>query len=244
MELTKNALCKPVAYLTPSHTVPHAPRKTKVAKNKSAAKASKLLIRTDKRYIRTRTTSDLLKIAEEQTARIAQIKSLYYSVGIVAEDETKAMSCLLYRFKYCNPYYNLLVHAFVEDNTYQAFFDLCWLLTREAENKSDYKQLYSNMQHELEEQTAVNRRQKQKQAYKKLSIDEMDKELVADDDLHKVEDDMDLLIVLDYIENVCTASQKKALQDYLFKGKTMDNKQKKRIVKKLKTEDFRILLKY
>lgn len=241
MELTKNALCKPGAHLTPSHTVPPAAHKTKVAKTKSA---SKLLIRTDRRYIRTRTVSDLLKIAEEQTARIAQLKSLYYSVGIVAEDETKAMSCLLYRFKYCNPYYNLLVHAFIQDNTYQAFFNLCWLLTREAENKSDFKQLYSNMQRELEEQTAVNRRQKQKQAYKKLSIDEMDKELVADDDLRKVEENMDLLIILEYIENVCTASQKKALQDYLFKGKTMDNKQKKRIVQKLKTEDFRILLKY
>lgn len=241
MELTKNALCKPVVHLTPSHTVPAATRNPKVAKTKSA---SKLLIRTDKRYIRTRTVSDLLKIAEEQTARIAQLKSLYYSVGIVAEDETKAMSCLLYRFKYCNPYYNLLVHAFVADNTYQAYFDLCWLLTREAEDKSDFKTLYYNMQHELEEQTAVNRRQKQKQAYRKLSIDEMDKELVADDDLHKVEDDMDLLIILDYIENVCTASQKKALQDYLFKGKTMDNKQKKRIVQKLRTEDFRTLLKY
>lgn len=241
MELTKNALCKPVAHLTHRHTVPPAPRNPKVAKAKSA---SKLLIRTDKRYIRTRTVSDLLKIAEEQTARIAQLKSLYYSVGIVAEDEIKAMSCLLYRFKYCNPYYNLLVHAFVADNTYQAFFDLCWLLVREAEDKADFKQLYSNMQRELEEQTAVNRRQKQKQAYKKLSIDEMDKELVADDDLHKVEDDMDLLIILEYIENVCTASQKKALQNYLFRGKTMDNKQKKRIVQKLKTEDFRILLKY
>lgn len=244
MEQWKNALCKPVAHLTPRHTVPAATHKTKVAKNKSAAKASKLLVRTDKRYIRTRTVSDLLKIAEEQSLRIAQLKSLYYSVGIIAEDETKAMSCLLYRFKYCNPYYNLLVHAFIEDNTYQAYFDLCWLLTREAEDKSDFKQLYSNMQYELEQQTAVNRRQKQKQAYKKLSIDEMDKELVADDDLRKVEDDMDLLIILDYIENVCTLSQKKALQEYLFKGKTMDNKQKKRIVQKLKTEDFKMLLKY
>ena len=241
MELTKNALCKPVGHLAHRHAVPHAPRKPKVAKTQSA---SKLLIRTDKRYIRTRTVSDLLKIAEEQTARIAQIKSLYYSVGIVAEDEIKAMSCLLYRFKYCNPYYNLLVHAFIVDNTYQAYFDLCWLLTREAKDKTDFKTLYANMQYELEQQTAVNRRQKQKQAYKKLSIDEMGKELIAEDDLHKVEEDMDLLIILDYIENVCTSSQKKALQDYLFKGKTMDNKQKKRIIKKLKTEDFKMLLKY
>lgn len=244
MELMKNALCKPVVHLAHRHTVPKAPRKTKVAKNKNAAKASKLLVRTDKRYIRRRTVSDLLKIAEEQTARIAQIKSLYYSVGIVAEDETKAMSCLLYRFKYCNPYYNLLVHTFIADNTYQAFFDLCWLLTREAKDKSDFKALYSNMQHELEQQTAVNRRQKQKQAYKKLSIDEMDKDLVANDEISKVEENMDLLIILEYIENVCTLSQKKALQDYLFKGKTMDNKQKKRIIKKLKTEDFKMLLKY
>lgn len=241
MELRKNALCKPVVHLAHRYTVPHAPRKPKVAKNKSA---SKLLIRTDKRYIRTRTTSDLLKIAEEQTARISQLKSLYYNVGIIAEDETKAMSCLLYRFKYCNPYYNLLVHAFVADNTYQAFFDLCWLLTREARDKSDFKTLYATMQYELEQQTAVNRRQKQKQAYKKLSIDEMDKDLVATDEISKVEENMDLLIILDYIENVCTSSQKKALQNYLFKGKTMDNKQKKRIVKKLKTEDFRMLLKY
>lgn len=241
MELSKNALCKPVAHLAHRYTVPHAPRKTKVAKNKSA---SKLLIRTDKRYIRRRTVSDLLKIAEEQTARIAQLKSLYYSVGIVAEDEIKAINCLLYRFKYCNPYYNLLVHVFIADNTYQAFFDLCWLLTREAKDKTDFKALYSNMQHELEQQTAVNRRQKQKQAYKKLSIEEMDKDLVAADEIGKVEDDIDLLIILDYIENVCTLSQKKALQDYLFKGKTMDNKQKKRIVKKLKTEDFKMLLKY
>lgn len=234
----KKAYSKTVARL-PQATPPHRP--TKVAKNKSA---SKLLIRTDKRYIRNRTVSDLLKIAEEQTARIAQIKGLYYSVGIVAEDEVKAMSCLLYRFKYCNPYYNLLVHTFIADNTYQAFFDLCWLLTREAEDRSDFKTLYSNMQRELEEQTAVNRRQKQKQAYKKLSIDEMDKELVAEDEFCKVEENMDLLLILDYIENVCTASQKKALQDYLFKGKTMDNKQKKRIIKKLKTEDFKTLLKY
>lgn len=225
--------------LTP---VAQLPRKTKVAKGLSARPCR---VRVDKRYIRTRTVSDLLKIAEEQTARITQLKSLYYSVGIVAEDETKAMSCLLYRFKYCNPYYNLLVHAFIQDNTYQAFFDLCWLLTREAEDKSDFKTLYSKMQHELEEQTAVNRRQKQKQAYKKLSIEDLEKELVADDDeIGKVEDDMDLLIILDYIENVCTASQKKALQDYLFRGKTMDNKQKKRIVQKLKTEDFKMLLKY
>lgn len=242
MEQWKNALCKPVAHLTHRHTVPAAPHKTKVAKNKSA---SKLLIRTDKRYIRTRTVSDLLKLAEEQSLRIAQLKSLYYSVGIVAEDETKAMSCLLYRFKYCNPYYNLLVHAFIQDNTYQAYFDLCWLLTREAEDKADFKQLYSNMQRELEEQTAVNRRQKQKQAYKKLSIEDLDKELASDDDgISKVEDNMDLLLILDYIKNVCTASQKKALQNYLFKGRTMDNKQKKRIVQKLRTEDFRTLLKY
>ena len=241
MELSKNALCKPMAHLAHRHTVPQTPRKTKVARKQDA---SKLLIRTDKRYIRRRTVSDLLKLAEEQTARIAQLKSLYYSVGIIAEDEIKAMSCLLYRFKYCNPYYNLLVHAFVADNTYQAFFDLCWLLTREAENKSDFKTLYTNMQHELEQQTAINRRQKQKQAYKKLSIDEMEKDLVANDEIGKVEDDMDLLIILNYIENVCTSSQKKALQNYLFKGKIMDNKQKKRIVKKLKTEDFKLLLKY
>lgn len=245
MEQWKNALCKPVAHLTHRHTVPPATRKTKVAKNRNAARASKLLIRTDRRYIRTKTEHDLLKLAEDQATRIAQIKSLYYSVGIIAEDECKLMSCLLFRFKYKNPYYNLLVNIFIEDNTYQAYFDLCWLLTREAENKSDFKTLYSNMQRELEEQTAVNRRQKQKQAYKKLSIEEMDKELVADDDeISKVEDDMDLLIILDYIETVCTASQKKALQEYLFRGKTMDNKQKKRIVRKLKTEDFKMLLKY
>ena len=241
MAQAKKAYSKPVAHLAHRHTVPKAPRKTKAAKHQSA---SKLLLRTDKRYIRRRTVSDLLKIAEEQTTRIAQIKSLYYSVGIVAEDEVKAMSCLLYRFKYCNPYYNLLVHVFIADNTYQAYFNLCWLLTREAKDKTDFKTLYSNMQSELEEQTAVNRRQKQKQAYKKLSIEELERELVASDEISKVEDDMDLLIILDYIENVCTISQKKALQDYLFKGKTMDNKQKKRIIKKLKTEDFKMLLKY
>lgn len=241
MELMKNALCKPVAHLMHRHTVPQATRKTKVAQGVSVRPCR---VRVDKRYIRTKTVNDLLKLAEEQTLRIAQLKSLYYSVGIVADDEIKAMSCLLYRFKYCNPYYNLLVHAFIQDNTYQAFFDLCWLLTREAEDKADFKTLYSNMQKELEEQTAVNRRQKQKQAYKKLSIEDLEKELVADDEIGKVEDNMDLLIILEYIKNSCTASQKKALQDYLFKGKTIDNKQKKRIVKKLKTEDFKLLLKY
>ena len=182
---------------------------------------------------------------QDNSKYIEELKALYNSLGINKEEEQKAMSCLLYRFKRCNPYYNMLVTIYLEDYSRQDFFNMCYMIAHEN-NYTDFKSMYKELQTQLELETLVTRKQKAKQVYKPLSLDEMrangiEKETTRD--IEHIEKQIDLDILYLFLKENCSDSQYKAIQGYLLEGKPFDTRQKNRIVNKLKTSDFKLLLK-
>lgn len=155
------------------------------------------------------------------------------------------MSCLLYRFKRCNPYYNMLVTIYLEDYSRQDFFNMCYMIAHENDY-TDFKSMYRELQTQLELETLVTRKQKAKQVYKPLSLDEMRAngiEKEATSEIENIEKQIDLDILYLFLKENCSDSQYKAIQEYLLEGKAFDTRQKNRIVNKLKTSDFELLLK-
>lgn len=182
---------------------------------------------------------------EDNSKYIEELKALYNSLGMKKEEEQKAMSCLLYRFKRCNPYYNMLVTIYLEDYTKQDFFNMCYMIAHENDY-TDFKVMYKELQAQLETETLVTRKQKAKQVYKPLSLDEMrangiEKETTRDIDHIEKKIDLDILYL--FLKENCSASQYNAIQEYLTEGKVFDTRQKNRIVNKLKTSDLKLLLK-
>ena len=213
-------------------------RVDKIIGKKRYRNASKLRIYTRNASKRPIKRKDNSKYIEE-------LKALYKSLGINKEDEQKAMSCLLYRFKRCNPYYNMLVTIYLEDYSRQDFFNMCYMIAHENDY-TDFKSMYKDLQTQLELETAVTRKQKAKQVYKPLSLDEMrangiEKETTRD--IENIEKQIDLDILYLFLKENCSDSQYKAIQAYLLDGKAFDTRQKNRIVNKLKTSDFELLLK-
>lgn len=195
----------------------------------------------------------MLQEALTQSNNIEAIKALYLSVGIVAPEDQKAMSCLLYRFKRCNVYFNMLYQAFVEDNGKQAYFDLCYLVLKTIADPEDFKAMYSLLKEELEQNTAINRRRVQGQYFSSLKVASQDSEfdlevLQADGkqaaQLEAVENALDLTIVYDYIINHCTKSQRQVIASYLSNNKKIDSRALRRIKSKLATPEFKTLLQF
>ena len=191
-----------------------------------------------------KTERDLLIDLLKKQERIEQIEGLYLSVGIPKEYH-KAMNSLYYRFKYNNVYYNKLVNIYLQDYTKQDFFNMCYMIALEH-TPEDFRLMWCKLREQLEMETAVNRRQKQKQAYKKLSLDEMYSngvELQATyGTIEEVQEQMDLNIIYNYICKQLTPKQLETVRDYLTTNKKMDSRAKKRIIAKLKTTDFKKLL--
>lgn len=195
----------------------------------------------------------MLQDALTSSNNIAAIKALYLSVGIVAPEDQKAMSCLLYRFKRCNVYFNMLYQAFIEDNGKQAYFDLCYLVLKTIGDPEDYKALYTMLKNELEQNTAINRRRVQGQYFSSLKVANQDSDfdlrvLQADPkqaaQLDAVENALDLAIVYDYIVNHCTKSQRQMIAEYLSNNKKIDSRALRRIKEKLATPEFKKLLQF
>lgn len=206
-----------------------------------------------KKLTHKKSDAELLQEAITQSNNIEAIKALYLSVGIVASDEQKAMSCLLYRFKRCNVYFNMLYQAFVEDNGKQAYFDLCYLILKTIGDPEDFKEMYAMLKTELEQNTAINRRRVQGQYFSSLKVASQDSEfdlevLQADfkqtEQLNAVENAIDLTIVYDYIINHCTKSQRQMIASYLSNNKKIDSKALRRIKSKLATPEFKNLLQF
>lgn len=187
---------------------------------------------------------ELLEEYEKTVARYKQIEGLYLSVGIPKEYH-KAMNSLYYRFKYNNVYYNKLVNIYLQDNTQRDFFNMCYMIALEH-TPEDFRLMWCELREQLETETAVNRRQKQKQAYKVLSLDEMvENNIYTLSDCSSIEgllEHIDLGIIYEYIKNNLTPKQVETLRDYLSTNKKMDSRAKKRIIAKLKTTDFKKLL--
>lgn len=248
MELTKNALCKPVAHLTHRCTVPHAPHKTKVAQEKKDyIKNGTTKVRTyynAKLKRKEKSNHELLEEYRATVARYKQIEDLYFSVGIPKEYH-KAFNSLYYRFKYNNVYYNKLVNIYLQDNTQRDFFNMCYMVVLEND-PDNFKEMWQCLRVQLETETAVNRRQKQKQAYKKLSLDELydnGVELKATyGTIEEIQKAFDVNIIYNYIRDNLTPKQVATLRDYLSTNKKIDSRAKKRIIAKLKTTDFKKLL--
>ena len=163
------------------------------------------------------------------------------------------MSCLLYRFKRCNVYFNMLYQAFVEDNGRQAYFDLCYLVLKTIGDPEDFKEMYAMLKTELEQNTAINRRRVQGQYFSSLKVANQDSEfdlrlLQADPkqaaQLDAVENAIDLTIIYDYIINHCTKSQRKVIAEYLSNNKKIDTRALRRIKSKLATPEFKKLLQF
>lgn len=195
----------------------------------------------------------MLQEALTQSNNIDAIKALYLSVGIVTPEDQKAMSCLLYRFKRCNVYFNMLYQAFVEDNGKQAYFDLCYLVLKTIGDPEDFKEMYAMLKTELEQNTAINRRRVQGQYFSSLKVasqnSDFDLEVLQADpkqaaQLDAVENALDLAIVYDYIVNHCTKSQRKVIASYLSDNKKIDSRALCRIKDKLATSDFKSLLQF
>lgn len=206
-----------------------------------------------KKLTHKKSDAELLQEALTQSNNIDAIKALYLSVGIVAPEDQKAMSCLLYRFKRCNVYFNMLYQAFVEDNGKQAFFDLCYLVLKTIDNPEDFKAMYSLLKTELEQNTAINRRRVQGQYFSSLKVASQDSDfdlevLQADPkqaaQLNAVENALDLAIVYDYIVNHCTKNQRKVIASFLSDGKKIDSRALRRIKEKLATPEFKRLLQF
>ena len=206
-----------------------------------------------KKLTHKKSDAELLQDALTQSNNIEAIKALYSSVGIVAPDEQKAMNCLLYRFKRCNVYFNMLYQAFVEDNGKQAYFDLCYLVLKTIGDPNDFKEMYAMLKTELEQNTAINRRRVQGQYFSSLKVASQDSEfdlevLQADQkqaaQLDAVENALDLAIVYDYIVNHCTKSQRKVIASYLSNNKKIDSRALRRIKSKLATPEFKNLLQF
>lgn len=194
-----------------------------------------------------------MKKAITSSNNIEAIKALYLSVGIVALEDQKAMSCLLYRFKRCNVYFNMLYQAFVEDNGKQAYFDLCYLVLKTIGDPEDFKEMYAMLKTELEQNTAINRRRVQGQYFSSLKVASQDSDFdlsVMQADLKQaaqldaVENALDLAIVYDYIINHCTKSQRQVIADYLSNNKKIDSRALRRIKSKLATPEFKNLLQF
>lgn len=187
---------------------------------------------------------ELLEEYRSTAARYKQIEDLYLSVGIPKEYH-KAFNSLYYRFKYNNVYYNKLVNIYLQDNTQKDFFNMCYMVVLEQE-PDNFKEMWRNLRGQLETETAVNRRQKQKQAYKKLSLDEMYAtgfELQATyGTIEEIQKALDINIIYNYIRDNLTPKQVATLRNYLSNDKKMDSRAKRRIIAKLKTTDFKKLL--
>lgn len=176
---------------------------------------------------------------------IKSLQAYYKALGIVTEDRQKAMSCLLYRFRRCNPYYNMLVTIYLEDYTRQDFFNMCYMIAHEND-ASDFKTMYKALQTELETETLVTRRKKQAQVFTKLSIEELKQEGIEPTttrDIEHIEKLIDLDILYITLKNTCTRSQFGAIREYLEEGKPFDTRQKTRIKNKLYDNDLLKLLK-
>lgn len=197
-----------------------------------------------KKQKRKKTKEELRAEELRSQLRINQIKSKYKSVGIYSKRRQKALSCLLYRFKKCNPYYSMLVEIYLRDNTKEDFFNMCYMIAYENDPE-DFKTMYMELQKQIEIETAVTRKVKAKQVYKPLSIEEMrenGKEVQADSIIDKLEKELDLVILFDYLENHASKSQVKAIKEYLETGKKIDSRQKRRIKERLDNIDFKLLL--
>ena len=206
-----------------------------------------------KKLTHKKSDAELLQEALTQSNNIEAIKALYSSVGIVAPEDQRAMSCLLYRFKRCNVYFNMLYQAFIEDNGKQAFFDLCYLVLKTIGDPEDYKALYTMLKNELEQNTAINRRRVQGQYFSSLKVASQDsdfdlEQLQADPkqaaQLEAVENALDLSLVYDYIINHCTKSQRQVIAEYLSNNKKIDSRALRRIKSKLATPEFKKLLQF
>lgn len=206
-----------------------------------------------KKLTHKKSDAELLQEALTQTNNIDAIKALYLSVGIVAPEDQKAMSCLLYRFKRCNVYFNMLYQAFIEDNGKQAYFDLCYLVLKTIGDPEDFKEMYAMLKTELEQNTAINRRRVQGQYFSSLKVASQDSDfdlevLQADPkqaaQLNAVENALDLAIVYDYIVNHCTKNQRKVIASFLSDGKKIDSRALRRIKEKLATPEFKRLLQF
>ena len=206
-----------------------------------------------KKLTHKKSDAELLQDALTQSNNIDAIKALYSSVGIVAPEDQKAMSCLLYRFKRCNVYFNMLYQAFVEDNGKQAYFDLCYLVLKTIGDPEDFKEMYAMLKTELEQNTAINRRRVQGQYFSSLKVasqdSDFDLEVMQADlkqtaQLDAVENAIDLTIVYDYIINHCTKSQRQVIASYLNDGKKIDSRALRRIKSKLATPEFKKLLQF
>lgn len=206
-----------------------------------------------KKLTHKKSDAELLQEALTQSNNIDAIKALYLSVGIVAPEDQKALSCLLYRFKRCNVYFNMLYQAFIEDNGRQAYFDLCYLVLKTIGDPEDFKEMYTMLKTELEQNTAINRRRVQGQYFSSLKVasqnSDFDLEVLQADpkqaaQLDAVENALDLAIVYDYIVNHCTKSQRNVIASYLSDNKKIDSRALRRIKDKLATSEFKSLLQF
>lgn len=195
-----------------------------------------------KKAIKHKTKAQLKAEEEKRRERIAQLKGLYLSVGIKSRARQKAMSCLLYRFKKCNPYYNLLYTIYMRDNTFEDYFNMCYMVAYENE-PNDFKKMYHDLQVQIETETVVTRKQKAKQVYRPLSINDLKKDIPNnDEDLLKIEENIDLVVLYDFISKTISKRQMEALRAWLDDGTKIDSRQRKRIVEKLKNSDISLLL--
>ena len=195
-----------------------------------------------KKAIKHKTKAQIKTEEKKRKERIAQLKSLYLSVGIKSRARQKDMSCLLYRFKKCNPYYNLLYEIYMRDNTWTDFFNMCYMVAFENE-PNDFKNMYHDLQVQIETETVVTRKQKAKQVYKPLSINDLKKDIAkSDENLSKIEENIDLMVLYDFISKTISEKQLEALRAWLDNGTKIDSRQRKRILEKLKNSDISLLL--
>ena len=195
-----------------------------------------------KKAIKHKTKAEIRTEEEQRKRRIEQLKGLYLSVGIKSKARQKDMSCLLYRFKKCNPYYALLYEVYMRDNTWTDFFNMCYMVAFENE-PNDFKQMYHDLQVQIETETVVTRKQKAQQVYKPLSIEELKRDVpISDENLSKTEENIDLMVLYDFIEKTISKRQMEALKAWLDDGTKIDSRQRKRILEKLKNSDIALLL--
>lgn len=220
--------------------------KTLLYNGKKYKNANKLTIRS---ITKRELTEEEKEIHKEKATQFYNMQvEKYKALGIYSNKKQRAIYCLEHRFKKLGIYYSLLYEIYTRDNTKQDYFNLCYIVTmsRKTEELEDLRPLYRELKELLELETNVTRKRKQQQIFKEMTSYSNNNIQIEDNAqsklLEEIEKNIDLTLLLKYLEENTTYSQYKALINYITEGKKVDTRQLKRIKSKLKTSNFKALL--
>lgn len=166
-------------------------------------------------------------------------------------------NALVYRYKRLNIAQANYFKIFIREFSIKEYKDICYLVAKTtplefelnekkeiALTKKTFVKAYKSLSSEIETCTNVSRKKKQIQAFANMA----NVEDVADVLSYSTFEDNQLnsilkLEILEYIRTALTPAQIKTLQSYILDGNKLDTRNKKRIQKRLATDELYNLIK-